>query len=189
MGLHKSDSIAAIVIGVAALAGAWGDAGREMLRYDRDAIAGGEAWRLVSGHFVHLGWSHFALNAAGLALVWFLFRDGIGAARWVAVIAVNVAAISAGFWFLDPQLQWYVGLSGLLHGMLAAGIVVSLGAGRHDAILLLVLVTAKLVYEQLLGPMPGSEGASGGAVIVNAHLYGAVAGAVTGAIIRGLQRK
>jgi hypothetical protein len=34
---------------------ATGDSGRELLRYDRAALAGGEAWRLLSGHLVHLG--------------------------------------------------------------------------------------------------------------------------------------
>ena len=39
---------------------------------------------------------------------------------------------------------------------------------------------AKLVYEALVGPLPGSAESSGGAVIVAAHVYGAIAGAIRG---------
>jgi len=38
-----------------------------VLRYERAAIAGGEVWRLVSCHFVHLGWAHCLLNVGGVA--------------------------------------------------------------------------------------------------------------------------
>ncbi len=184
MGLHKSDGIAATVIGVSAAIALWGEVGREWLRYDRAAIADGEVWRLVTGHLVHLGPAHFLMNAAGLGLVWFLFAREFDARGWLAILFAVVAGISAGFWFLDPELAWYVGLSGLLHGMLAAGIVAGLPGRRREAVILAVLVAAKLVWEQLAGPLPGSEETAGGNVIVNAHLYGTLAGAVTGAIMR-----
>ena len=37
-----------------------------------NTIAEGEYWRLLSGHFAHLGYPHLALNLAGLLLVWLL---------------------------------------------------------------------------------------------------------------------
>ncbi len=189
MGLHKSDAIAATVIGVSGAIALSGDAGRALLRYDRGAIADGELWRLVTGHFVHLGTAHFVLNVAGLGLVWFLFAREFDSRGWAVILSVAVAGISAGFWFLDPQLAWYVGLSGLLHGLLVAGIVAGLARRRREAIVLAVLVTAKLAWEQLVGPLPGSESTAGGNVIVNAHLYGALAGAAAGAIMRGFGKK
>jgi rhomboid family GlyGly-CTERM serine protease len=189
MGLRKSDILPAIVISVAGLLEIWGDAGREFLRYDRAAIAAGDFWRLASGHFVHLGVAHMLMNGAGLMLVWILFGRDIRTSRWLFVMILSVFAISTGFWFLDPQLRWYVGLSGLLHGMLVAGIIVAIGRRRYDAVLLGALVLGKLAWEQLAGPLPGSESTAGGNVIVNAHLYGAVSGGVAGAIIRALDRK
>ncbi len=189
MGLRKADAIPAIVICVSAVFEAWGAAGRELLRYDRAAIAAGEAWRLLSGHFVHLGVPHLLMNAAGLGLVWFLYGREFGAVRWIWIVILTVAGISSGFWVLDPQLNWYVGLSGLLHGLLAAGIVGALLRQRRDAALLAILVTAKLAWEQIVGPLPGSEGTAGGTVIVNAHLYGTLSGAVAGAIMSRLENK
>jgi len=162
-----------------------GDAGRTWLRYDRARIAAGEFWRLLTGHLVHLGVSHTLLNLAGLALVWILVGRAFGWKQWLWVMAGSVIAIDLGLWFGAPQLEWYVGLSGLLHGMLAAGIVAGVASRSGEAVILAAGVTAKLAWEQFAGPLPGSEATSGGAVVVDAHLYGVVGGAiVTAALIR-----
>lgn len=153
-----------------------GDAMRIALRVDRAAIGHGEWWRLATGHLVHLGWSHFALNLLGLALVWFLVGDRYGAGSWCIVMIATLAGIDLGLWFAEPDLSWYVGLSGLLHGVLAAGIVSAAMAGSREAWVLGFLVTGKLFWEQAVGPLPGSDNLAGGAVVVNAHLYGTLAG-------------
>lgn len=171
------------VVLVAALLALTGEAGRELLRYERAAIAAGEAWRLLSGHFMHLGWPHFALNAAGLLLVWYLVGARFSAVTWTIVGSLSICGIDTGFWLLQPQLQWYVGLSGLLHGLLAAGIVAGLRARQQEAWLLGGILIAKIGYEQLFGPVPGSVQSTGGTVIVAAHLYGAMTGAVAGALL------
>jgi rhomboid family GlyGly-CTERM serine protease len=172
------------ILAVSAGLAAAGDSAREALAFDRSAIAAGEAWRLVSAHFVHLGWSHFLLDSTGLLLVWFLVGGCLGPLRWLAVLGSVVVGIDAGFWFLEPQLVWYVGLSGVVHGLLAAGIVAGLGRDRPELTVLAVLLLAKLGWEQLVGPLPGSEASTGGHVITAAHLYGAVAGAAAGALLR-----
>ena len=162
-----------------------GESGREWLRFDRGGIAAGEVWRLLTGHFVHLGTSHTLLNLAGLVLVWILVGTTFTWQQWLYVMAGSVAAIDLGLWFGSPQLEWYVGLSGLLHGMLAAGIVAGLSDRSFEALVLAIVVAVKLGWEQLAGPLPGSEATSGGAVIVDAHLYGVIGGAaVAAAIIR-----
>jgi rhomboid family GlyGly-CTERM serine protease len=158
-----------------------GDWGRELLRYDRLAISGGELWRLISGHFVHLGWSHFALNAVGLVLISFLVAARFSAIQWLLITLLIIVGIDLGFWILEPQLAWYVGLSGVLHGLLAAGVASGMRDGQSDSWIIGGLLVIKLIYEQLVGPVPGSEGTSGGDVVVAAHLYGAIAGALAGA--------
>ena len=146
------------------------------LAWDREALSGGQLWRFVSGHLVHLGWSHLALNLAGLALISWIVGRAYSWRGWLYVGLVSIVFMGAGFWFLDPELEWYVGLSGLLHGLLAAGLVAGVVRRETESVVLAVLVLGKLLWEQLAGPLPGSESASGGAVIVNAHLYGAVGG-------------
>lgn len=190
MGLHNFVSdlrgghwiIPGIIIAAATIIALGGDDWRLALRFDRVWLSHGETWRLVSGHLTHLGGSHLALNAAGLLLVWFLVGERFDAAGWWIVIGSSVTAINICFWAFDPELIWYVGLSGLLHGILAAGIVTKLRPPDGETLLLAALLTGKLVWEQLSGPLPGSEASSGGPVVVNAHLYGALGG-IAGALL------
>lgn len=168
--------VAAGLIAICVVVAAFGDAGRELLKYDRPAIQDGEYWRLLTGHFVHLGNSHLLLNLAGLVLSWLLVGRNYATSRWLVVLLLSVAAISAGFWFLDKNLLWYVGLSGVLHGLMLAGAIQGLKSLPGESAVICVLVISKLVYEQLVGPLPGSESASGGDVVVNAHLFGAIGG-------------
>ena len=181
----KAASIAAwqvpaglILVAAALMLG--GDAVREWLAFERDAIRDGEVWRIITGHLVHLGWPHFALNAAGLALVWTLVGSAYKPAGWLLIIFTSIAAIDLGLWIFNPQLQWYVGLSGALHGVLAAGLMMSCRQPRIERTILSLLLLCKLAWEQFNGPLPGSEGSSGGHVVVDAHLYGAIGGMLAG---------
>jgi len=169
---------------VAGLAAAFGDAGRAALRYDRAAIAGGELWRLLSGHFAHLGYRHLLLNLAGLALVWLLVGRLYSTRQWLLVAAVSVLVMDAGFWFVDAGMRWYVGLSGMLHGLLLAGAIGRFRTVPGEAIVICAMVVVKLAYEQVAGPLPGSESAAGGPVAVNSHLYGAIGGVLSGVVFR-----
>jgi hypothetical protein len=82
---------------------------------------------------------------------------------------------------LEPQLEWYVGLSGVLHGALAAG---AIGWWRHEsralALALTVVLVGKLAWEQWHGALPLSGDMP---VVVDAHLYGAVGGALVGGLL------
>jgi len=161
-----------------------GETARQWLQFDRIAVRSGEIWRLASGHFTHLGASHLALNLAGLFLVWGLVGSRFTPVQWVLVTVMAICGIDLGFWFLDTNLLWYVGLSGLLHSLLVAGALANLSKRRGESAIILVLVLGKLIYEQTSGPLPGSELTSGGSVVVNAHLYGSVAGLVGGLTFR-----
>lgn len=161
---------------------AGGDTARLALRYDREMIAAGDVFRLLTGHLVHLGWPHLLLNAFGLLLVWFLVGRSHQWWRWLAFVAASVAVIDVGFWHLMPQLEWYVGLSGVLHGVLAAGVVGLWSSQRLEALILTVALVSKLMYESVIGPLPGSENTAGGIVITEAHLFGAIGGGITALI-------
>ncbi len=186
MGLSQSRNlyhsgrwiVPSLLLAVAAATAFGGDEYRELLRFDRVWIAQGESWRLLTGHVAHLGWPHLSVNAAGLILVWFLVGDRFTVSEWWLVVGVAVFMINLGLWFLSPALIWYVGLSGLLHGLLAAGIVVRLRQFDGETLLLAALLIGKLAWEQFGGPLPGSEATSGGNVVVDAHLYGALGGAI-----------
>jgi rhomboid family GlyGly-CTERM serine protease len=199
MGLHKLKVNAAITSGntwlfpvvyisLCVLVMMAGEVGKEALRYDRVWIGQGESWRLITGHFAHLGWSHLLLNSVGMLLVWFLIGSAYSLRSWVVIACVTLATMGVGFWVLNPELYWYVGMSGLLHGLLLAGIVARLKNIDAETVVLLLLVIAKIGWEQFSGPVPGSESTSGGPVVVDAHLYGAVGG-VLGAFLTRIRVK
>src|ERR1700751_3175930 len=158
-----------------------GEPGRALLRYDRSALAAGQWWRLLSAHLVHLDIRHALLNLAGLALVWVLFARDYSPKAWLAIVLGAIAAIDAGLWLCDSTVSWYVGSSGVLHGVMAAGVLAHVRRGERDGWALLALLLAKLAYEHWLGgpPFAGQRPGGGGA-----HLYGAAGGALPAAFLR-----
>lgn len=166
--------VALISIAIAAM----GDAATQVTQFDRSAIHSGEVWRLLSGHFAHLGTSHLLLNLAGLALISLLFAPVMPPLAWAGCFLVSALFVSGGLYFFLPKLNWYVGLSGVLHGLFVTGAVASWRRGLRLEGLLLLALAVKLVWEQITGPLPGSESAAGGPVVVDAHLYGAIGGLV-----------
>jgi rhomboid family GlyGly-CTERM serine protease len=173
-----------VFVAVSVLIMAFGESGQELLRYDRVWIGQGESWRFLTGHFAHLSWSHLALNSAGLVLVWFLIGRNFDLVSWLLVIATILAVMDVAFWLLSPELYWYVGMSGMLHGLLSAGLVARMPRLDTESTILLVLLVAKISWEQYSGPVPGSEVTSGGPVVVVAHLYGALGGVLGGFLAR-----
>ena len=82
---------------VALLAAAGGEAATALLRYERALLQDGENWRLISGHFVHLGWAHLVLNVTALLLVWLLVGNRLSGSSWLLSCALIIATIDAGF--------------------------------------------------------------------------------------------
>ncbi|MBL4871575.1 MAG: rhombosortase [Robiginitomaculum sp.] len=168
-----------------------GDLGRELFQYQNAWRQEGQYWRLMTGHFTHLGWSHFFLNIAGFVLVWFMYGKIYRARIWLGILFFTSIGISLGFYYLDTHLQSYVGLSGVLHGLIGAGIVGSVFQSHQgpkpkfhwEDVFIGVGLCAKITYEKIIGVVPLTESVSGGGVIVNAHLYGAIIGVLCSVII------
>ena len=159
------------------------------LRYDRAAVLGGQAWRLLSGHLVHADAAHLAWNLAGAALVWWLFAAEFSRRGWCLVMLASTVAIDLGFMFFMPQLEWYVGFSGVLHGCMAAGLVAWLGRARDPVTLAVAIVfAAKLGWEHFAGPMPFTSATLALPVVVEAHSFGAIGGAVAALGLRHAHR-
>jgi rhomboid family GlyGly-CTERM serine protease len=162
-------AVVLLVLGLGAT-GAWG---RATLQYERDALAHFQLWRLLSAHLVHLGWQHALLNCAGLALLWILFAREFSPRRWLWIALLAAATIDAGLWFLRPNVQWYLGASGVLHGIWAAGVCAMYRRGEDLGAALLLLLIVKLVYEH----QAGSSLFEGDLPLVSAaHLFGTLGG-------------
>lgn len=165
--------VRALIVTVLVLAQAFGTL--EDLRLETTA-PGHEIWRLVTGHLIHVSWSHLALNLVALLLLWFLFEGAFHATSWVALTCICMVTINIGLIGFSPDVTWYAGLSGILHGLVVAGAIVNWQRFGHLSAALLLGILVKLLIEQYAGVSSGLEQFIGARVIVDSHLYGALGG-------------
>jgi len=165
----------------------WGD----ILEYRR-AVAFAEPWRLLTAHFVHLSFLHALLNGVALLLLGRLFGDRLRTGEfWIVLLAAPVV-ISLAFWFVLPGLQWYRGLSDVLHAIYFAGCVVWIAAASGRArwlpIAALLVGTLKVLIEQPWDSSFPIHAMLHVAVVPQAHLIGAIVGAAAGLVFRGRRK-
>jgi len=156
------------------------------LRYERTALAHGEWWRLLSAHFVHLGVRHLLLDSAAVVLLWVLYARELSASLWIFVLLGTIGTIDAGLWWANPQVLWYVGVSGVLHGVWAAGAAHSVWRDARRELtgwLLLAALGGKLLYEYRAGE---SLLVASFPVVTAAHRYGALGGLLALALCSAL---
>ncbi len=173
-------TLSVLVIAVAIMLLHWGGE----LRYARGDILHGQVWRVFTGNFVHANWRHLASDGAGL-LLWMALAAYLESARSYLIVLIGSGlGVGLGLLLLDPQVAWYVGLSGILHGLFAASAVRLLSHREWLAgVALLTALGFKIAWEQRFGDM-GTGHLLGVPVLVDAHLYGAVAGfAITLALL------
>lgn len=159
----------------------------DALAWRRTALDSGQWERLLTAHVAHLGPHHLLFNLLGLLLITELLLE-----RWrgTAIVSLGLAsAFGTSFllWYGEPHLQWYAGLSGMLHGLWAGAALSGWLQSRSRLHLgALAALAAKLVW---LNPgtaamMIGSEMP----VVAVAHLYGAASG-LAWAILRRVWRR
>ena len=146
------------------------------VRYVRSAILQGEWWRLLSAHLDHLGWAHLALNSAFLALLLALFKPLQSLAKTLLLWLLICLVISFSMLLFSPQLQWYVGLSGSLYGLLVFGLVRDESYATGLRFISSLIVVAKVVFEQIEGASTQVSQIISGPVAEESHLYGLMAG-------------
>ncbi len=172
----------------------------DWMQYSRAEIGDGQWWRFITGNLVHLTWRHLLMNVLGLIVIVILFPNGVSLKVLVLAIIACCLSVTIGLWVFSPGVQWYVGLSGVLHGLLVVLIVMEYFSQKHSEehgkkhgkkhreenwlnIILFAALIVKLIWEGVMGPMPGSESAAGGAVIVQSHFYGFIGGLLYAAYI------
>lgn len=173
----------AILMALVALLGLGGAPVRDALSFDRVAIDAGQWWRLLSDNFVHLGAWHLFLNELGLLVLVLLCPDALSWGVWLRRVVLIGVGMSLGLYCFVPQLRWYVGMSGLIHGLFA------LGLGRQvlkDRDLIaagcLAYLVGKIGWELATGVPVSDETAIGGKVLVESHLYGTLSAIAYGLI-------
>lgn len=151
------------------------------LRLERDAVAAGQWYRLLSAHFVHANLLHAAVNAVATAVLFGLFQRAIGIGSFLLASPLCALAISVLLLACTP-LDWYVGFSGVLHGLFAYAVLLDRRLPVWLRLALLAGLAAKVLNE-LFGTGPETAAWLGVAVISEAHAYGVLSGALLAAAV------
>jgi rhomboid family GlyGly-CTERM serine protease len=146
--------------------------GPEHFRYQLDLVEQGQIWRLVSAHFVHVGWMHLLLNGLGLAICVSLSNPGWSPSRWLLCCVILAVGISLLLSVFNPELSDYAGLSGVLFGLYLLTALSLYSRDRLIAILVIVAIVGKVIMEQFNFYDFNSGELIGARVIVDTHLYG-----------------
>ena len=185
---HRGYLHCALAVTALVCLGFFGDTLNPALEYNRAAVASGQWWRLLSAHLVHLNIVHSALNILGIVLCLLVF--GAPRASFSGLLTLLAVSLftSLGLWFLSPEVEYYLGFSGVLHGILAYALTSTVNRPWHAFGLLSVAI--KLAYEQLRHFNPlYLQSSIGDAVVVDAHFYGALSGALLACVAYSLKRK
>ena len=126
----------------------------ESLRFDRDAVASGESWRVATAVFAHYTPAHFAGNALACALpAWWIERHSRSdLARTLALALLASALLLAN---APRELAQFAGASGVAIALavfaVTRGISESRGRERFAWSAFLAFVLAKLAAESIAG--------------------------------------
>ena len=145
-------------------------------RFKRELVEQGDVWLLLSGHIAHLNWSHSALNMAGLGIVALFFSTHASVKQLLLVILVSACVINVGLLLWMNDIRYYVGLSGVVNGLFLYGALREIRYYPTSGYVLTAVLIGKLAWEAVNGALPGSEDMTGGRVLTEAHLLGAIGG-------------
>ncbi|MFQ3197842.1 MAG: rhomboid family GlyGly-CTERM serine protease [Paraglaciecola sp.] len=148
----------------------------QWLAFDRSQLAKHQWWRLLTANFLHTNLNHLLLNLAGLLLLWALHGEYYRSKQYLLLFAFCALGSSIGVYFFAPRLDWYVGLSGALHGVFLWGAFKDIQYQRRSGWLLIIAVWVKIIHEHYAGASAEIADLINASVAIEAHLYGALSG-------------
>lgn len=167
---------------------------QQWLEYDRQSLAAGQLWRIVTCHWTHWSVEHLIWDVSMFALL------AAACERWsrratAITLASSALLIPIVLWVAQPGLGSYRGLSGLdsaVFGLLAVhGIANSLTHRRWSqmfaAVLLVIAFAGKVGYESVAGGAVFVQ-TGGFSPVPLAHAVGATVGLVVGILFHAAER-
>jgi len=153
------------------------------LEYDRQAIAAGQVWRLVTGNLVHWSIEHFLLDVGAFLVVGCMYEPTV---RRTYPWALLLMALAVGGTVLLalPEMRFYRGLSGVDSGQFVAALYVEAQWAKRAfrrwlwLAPVVAMFATKILWETATGAMFfGTESLGDiGLPVPLAHLAGAMAG-------------
>lgn len=149
------------------------------LSLDPEKTHQGQYWRLLTANFVHFGWAHTIMNVAALIMCTFALLSEISPLKYLCLLVVCCLTVGTGIYWFNPEYQPYAGLSGAIHGLIVAGILLTRDYPLWVRVIAGVILVGKLINEnnghyetndlQMLIDVK---------IAVESHFYGAIGGLV-----------
>ncbi|MCC5879391.1 MAG: rhombosortase [Idiomarina sp.] len=158
------------------------------LAFERPLIDAGQWWRLFTGQYLHLSLGHLLGNLGGLGIAWLLFADHWRGWRFAVVAAVCVLGSNLGMWLLHPYIEYYVGFSGALYGLIAFGALNDWLQGIRFGMAISIALVLKVSYEYFIAPLPFWGSSADSLLAVEAHFFGALSGLLMVLLLIGWRR-
>lgn len=135
-----------------------------------------------TGHLVHTNTLHLSLNILAALTLYYGFFAKIKAAEWLACSFIIAPLISVTLLFSYPDLDWYNGLSGLLHALVAYFSIRMIRDKEYIFWVGLTILWLKVLVETLSGYLGHEKMLIEMIIITEAHLVGASIGTITAII-------
>ena len=148
----------------------------DTLVYNRTLIEKGELWRIFTGHFLHTNGYHLLLNVSAMLLLLALHGKFYHTKSYTLIFLTCAFFTSLGLYLFSPNIDQYVGLSGILHGVFVFGAIMDIKHKDKTGYLLFIGVWLKIIHEQTVGASAEVAKLIGANVAIDAHLWGAVGG-------------
>lgn len=141
-----------------------------------NALNANEYWRLITGHFVHYSWEHLGFNIAGAGLCLLVFRKDLPSKHWLISALLISLFSSLCMLFFHTFSGRYFGFSDTLYGWIIMGILALRTSEKLLGNVLLILLTARLLYEVIFPGSPFENMLGGAMVAKKSHLFGLIGG-------------
>lgn len=167
--MKNKTSFASIVIFLLVVFFLVNDYVEEYLIYDVNAVNNFQFWRFFSANFLHTNLYHMLLNLSAFILIYYLYENNFSFELYIFLFISLCFSITISIYFFSKEIIYYVGLSGVLHGLL----IYSLYLERTKvSYFMIILVYGKVLYEQIIGSNREIEILIDAKVAVDAHFYG-----------------
>lgn len=161
-----------------------GDRFLQLMDLERTLFLQGEVWRFLTCHLVHISFKHYWVDLAATAALGVIYEPDLKR-HWTGIFFACAVTISVMFLTCIPRLEYYRGLSGISHGLFAAGMMIEWYHTRPKSLRRMLFYcvatgfVGKVVYETVSGNFlwgMSQDVAVMGNPIPEAHLTGMLTG-------------
>lgn len=148
-----------------------------VLSFQRDSFNDGALWQLATGHFMHLNWTHWGMDAAAVVFVGLVNQNSSWRPK-LSSLCFIMAGLSFWLWMISDYTNYW-GISAALYGWIVVVVVQSSGLELWRKAIIVALVFGKISWD-LLGfeSLIGVDNLLDARVAIEAHGVGVLFGVI-----------